>query len=149
MWIPLQIKCRVLEVCHLVATAVLSRMTRIIGSLQSFQPAPMSGMWQVGGPMRSQWNRSCLRGPPGRQATMLPAEQTASCTEKPHFLICLPRFVLVWACSLQSFPQLCLYRCVFVCRSRACAPTVSAITLMQRWWPRNREIASWHISAAN
>lgn len=43
----------------------------------------------------------------GRQATLLPAEQNASCTDKPPFSTCLSRFVFVCARSLQSHIPAC------------------------------------------
>ena len=111
----LLIKCKVWEACHLVATAVLSSVTCVIGPLQSFQtPPPLSGVWLVGGPVGSRWTRSCLRGLPGRQATLLPAEQNASCTDKPPFSVCLSHFVFVSACSQQSRLSVCLSVCVCV-----------------------------------
>lgn len=105
--LPLLIKCKMWGACHLLAAAVLSSMT-CNGVSADFQTAPLSGVWLVGGPVGSQWTRSCLRGLPGRQATLLPAEQNASCTDKPPFLpvsLVLFSYVCVHAECIHVLPQ--------------------------------------------
>lgn len=90
LWLSslLRIKNRVWEPCHLMATAELGSVGCVICNRVSveFPDSPLSGVLLGGGPVGSLWTRSCLRRLPGRQATLLPAEQNASFTDKSLFL---------------------------------------------------------------
>lgn len=76
----------------------------------------------VGGPVGSLGSCSCLRGLPGIQLLLLPAEQNASCTDKSPFLplpLCL-----------------CVAKSLFITATvRVCCvhtPSVSSTMLMQK-----------------
>lgn len=71
--------------------------------------------------MGSQWTRSCLRGLPGRQAALLPAEQNASCTDKPPFLSVSLALYSYEPVPSHSHTPLCVCACVCVLNTYMCS----------------------------
>ena len=88
----------------------------------------MSGVWLEGGPAGSPWTRSCLRGPPGRQATSLPVAPNASCTDKSPFLPVSP--AMCFQETVQCIHSVCVCGWVCVCvRARHKLPQRAALCL--------------------
>lgn len=110
--LPLLIKCEVWGACHMVATAVLSSMTcnRVSAEFSDSPPVRcVAGRRSCGIPMDSLLSR----GLPGRQATLLPAEQNASCTDKPPFLSVSLALNSYEPAHSHSHTPLCI--CAYVC----------------------------------
>ena len=95
----LLIKCKVWGACQLVATTVLSSVTYNGVSAELSDSPPVrcvAGRRSCRIPVDSLLSA----GPAGRQETWLPAEQHASCTDRPPFHRPVSLCVFLWAASL-------------------------------------------------